>query len=236
MANNDRYLSIGVLGGDESRPIKYATDNLNQSLRVAIPGIIKTFNPQEATAEIQPTIMEPTIGDKGATGFEQLPLLVDVPVIFPCGGGTRITWPVEPGDECLVVFADMCIDSWWQSGGIEVQPDIRRHDLSDGFAILAPFSQPKMVGNPIKTDRLEIKTNKGVDITSPGTVNVTGSTTVNINSTGNIVLSGAGVYANGIHIDAWKSDYDSFKSTYNSHTHGGVMGGGGNTGGPSSTA
>ena len=33
-------------------------------------------------------------------------------------------------------------DSWWQSGGIGVPIESRMHDLSDGFAILAPTSQP----------------------------------------------------------------------------------------------
>ena len=47
-----------------------------------------------------------------------LPLLLDCPVYFPSGGNCTLTFPVQPGDECLVVFASRCIDAWWQSGGV----------------------------------------------------------------------------------------------------------------------
>jgi hypothetical protein len=229
MANSDRYLPLGVLGGDSNRPIKYGLDNLNNSIRVAIPCIVKTFNPSEGTVECQPAIKEPTLGDKGVTGFESLPLLVDVPVVYPHGGGTTITWPLEPGDEVLVVFSDMCIDAWWQSGGIGVQPDIRRHDLSDGMAFPGPFSQPKISGSPIKTDSLNINTNKKIYITGGGEISIKSTSPVRIDGSSD-------VYINGIAISAWKADYDQFKAKYNSHTHSGVQSGGSNTGGPSSPA
>jgi hypothetical protein len=66
---------------------------------------------------------------------------------MPRAGGYLLTLPIKPGDECLVVFADMCIDAWWQQGGVQNQVERRRHDLSDGFAILAPWSQPKRIAN-----------------------------------------------------------------------------------------
>ncbi|MFW8450019.1 Gp138 family membrane-puncturing spike protein, partial [Klebsiella pneumoniae] len=71
--------------------------------------------------------------ESGAQVSVNLPLLVDVPVVFPRGGGCTLTFPVKPGDECLVIFADRCIDFWWQSGGIQEPVDERMHDLSDAF-------------------------------------------------------------------------------------------------------
>jgi hypothetical protein len=71
---------------------------------------------------------------------------VDVPVCFPRGGGCTLTFPVTQGDEALIVFSSRCIDSWWQSGGIQVQAELRMHDLSDGFAIPGPFSQATRIG------------------------------------------------------------------------------------------
>ena len=50
-----------------------------------------------------------------------LPLLLDCPVYFPSGGNCTLTFPVQPGDECLVVFASRCIDAWWQSGGVRTR-------------------------------------------------------------------------------------------------------------------
>ena len=59
-----------------------------------------------------------------------------MPVYFPSGGNCTLTFPVKPGDECLVVFASRCIDAWWQSGGVQDQAEMRMHDLSDGFVFV----------------------------------------------------------------------------------------------------
>ena len=69
--------------------------------------------------------------------------MLDVPVMFPRGGGYVLTFPVQKDDECLVVFSDMCIDAWFSLGGIQNQIEKRRHDLSDAIAILGLWSQPK---------------------------------------------------------------------------------------------
>ena len=37
----------------------------------------------------------------------------DVPVMFWGWRRGRSPTPIKPGDECLVIFADRCIDGWW---------------------------------------------------------------------------------------------------------------------------
>ncbi|MGC8050122.1 Gp138 family membrane-puncturing spike protein, partial [Salmonella enterica] len=71
-----------------------------------------------------------------------------------------MTFPVAQGDECLVVFASRCIDSWWQSGGIQEQAELRMHDLSDGFAILGFRSQPRALSN-ISTTSAQLRSDDG---------------------------------------------------------------------------
>ncbi|EHF8259117.1 hypothetical protein B8Z58_005063, partial [Enterobacter roggenkampii] len=110
------------------------------TLKVAMPGVIESFDPDSVTASVRPAIK----GYDGGTeddGWIELPLLVDVPVIFPRGGGCTLTFPVKAGDECLLIFADRCIDFWWQNGGVQKPVDMRMHDLSDAFAIVGPQSQ-----------------------------------------------------------------------------------------------
>ena len=73
-------------------------------------------------------------------------------MVMPRAGGYVLGFAPQVGDECLVVFADCCIDSWWQSGSVQSQADSRRHDLSDGFAILGCWSQqnrPKLPENGV---------------------------------------------------------------------------------------
>ena len=56
-----------------------------------------------------------------------------------------LTFPVKPGDECLLVFNERCIDGWWQSGGSSEPLDYRQHDLSDAVAIMGISSLPQVV-------------------------------------------------------------------------------------------
>ena len=59
-----------------------------------------------------------------------LPLLRDVPVFM------SVFFTVNPGDACLVIFADCDIDRWFETGGSEVPGSSRMHSLSDGFAFV----------------------------------------------------------------------------------------------------
>jgi hypothetical protein len=61
--------------------------------------------------------------------------------------GWSLTFPIVEGTECLLIFADMCIDAWWQNSGVSPQADRRRHDLSDAFALFGPWSQPNRIPN-----------------------------------------------------------------------------------------
>ena len=81
-----------------------------------------------------------------------------MPVHFPRGGGCTLTFPVAKGDECLVVFAARCIDSWWQSGGVQAPAEHRVHDLSDGFAFVGFFSQATKISG-ISTNSVQLRSN-----------------------------------------------------------------------------
>lgn len=134
-------------------------DKLKQQIRCAVPGIIQSFDNIKCTAEVQPAITEIFYNYNGEKKNIKLPLLQDVPVIFPASGSAMLSFPVNKGDECLLIFADMCIDGWWQNGDIQNQAEQRRHDLSDAFAILSPFSQPKAgnITNGINTTQTELR-------------------------------------------------------------------------------
>lgn len=164
--------------------------NINNNLRVAVPGIITAFDPQRQTATVQPAIRERLRSPEGAISNVSLPLLPDVPVVFPRAGGFALTFPVKAGDECLVVFADMCIDAWWQNGGVQNQVDKRRHDLSDAFCILGPSSVPQALAN-ISTTGVELRNADGTQrITLSDVINLAGTVTVN----GAPIESGGVVY------------------------------------------
>lgn len=179
-------------------------DGWSSSLRVAIPGIIQSFDPNTQTVTVQPTIQEDVLDPKTLESKPQsLPLLVDVPIIVPRAGGFALTLPIRQGDECIVLFQDFCFDAWWQNGGTKnTQPDKRRHDLSDGVALLAPTSQPKVLSN-YSTTSAQLRTEDGsqyIDLSSngialkgnvtvDGTLTTTGSMTVPSAEIGGIAMT-----------------------------------------------
>lgn len=146
--------------GSEQQAFDAQKLSIFTGLRVAMPGIIQSFDPDAITCTVQPAIYGQKVGDDGKTTSEAIPILPDVPVVFPRGGGVTLTFPVNPGDECLLVFSDRCIDFWWQNGGIQEAVDPRQHDLSDAFAIVGPQSQAKKISG-ISTTAAQFRSDDG---------------------------------------------------------------------------
>ncbi|WP_414162893.1 Gp138 family membrane-puncturing spike protein [Superficieibacter sp. BNK-5] len=186
-------------------------------MRVSLPGIIQSFDPDTVTAVIQLAIKGYEPDNDGIPQPEVLPLLVDVPVVFPRGGGCTLTFPVKPGDECLVIFADRCIDFWWQSGGVQEPVDSRMHDLSDAFAIVGPQSQAKKISG-ISASAVELRSDDGKTKLSlnPSTGVIAGTAPSGFNLNGLQILSDGRLQL----VDG---------SIVDKHTHGGVERGGDNT-------
>lgn len=146
---------------DEVEIVRRNQDNLSREVRVAIPCQVVSFDATKQTIVAQPLVREKIIDRAtGSIDWMTLPQLVDVPVMFPQAGNMVLTMPVTPGDEVTVLFADTCIDAWWFSGGIQNWMDRRRHDLSDGIAILGINSVPNVIQN-IATDATELRTKDG---------------------------------------------------------------------------
>lgn len=115
--------------------IRIALDARDERLRVAMPGEIKSYDATKQSAQVQPLLKCAFLDADGARQVESLPLLNNVPIVFPGGGGFRLTFPVKAGDVVLLVFADQSLDRWKSRGG-DVDPgETRPHDLSNAIAI-----------------------------------------------------------------------------------------------------
>ncbi|WP_192072895.1 Gp138 family membrane-puncturing spike protein [Pantoea agglomerans] len=170
--------------GGESQAYKALSDSIFSMLRVSMPGIIQSFDSIACTCTVQPAISGQVADELGNFKSQPMPLLLDVPIVFPRGGGCTITFPVKAGDECLVIFSDRCIDFWWQNGGVQEPVDPRQHDLSDAFAFVGPQSQAEKINN-ISTTTMQMRTDDGaayieldpnshaVNIVAPGGMTVT---------------------------------------------------------------
>lgn len=168
-------------------------------LRVAIPCEVVSFNSTEQTVVLQPLIRENVAMPPSLVSQPvDLPQLLDVPVLLPQTAGWALTFPIQPGDECLAVFSDLCTDAWELQGGVQNQIFNRRHDLSDAVAVFGLRSLPNALGG-YSTSALELRSANGltkvslsaahvvittdggtskIDVT-PGVVNVVGVLKVN---------------------------------------------------------
>ena len=152
--------NLSEISNSKNEMYRNMGDGWKSTLRVACPGIIQSFDSKEQTVTVQLTLREQVSDSEYNKEWMEIPLLLDVPIVVPRAGGYTLTMPIKQGDECLVVFGDMCIDAWWELGGIQNQLEKRRHDLSDGFAILGVWSQPKVLKN-YSTDSCQLRNEKG---------------------------------------------------------------------------
>jgi hypothetical protein len=74
--------------------------------------------------------------DYNTIDAKEYPILPDVPLIILGGLHGALEFPVAVGDECLVLFNDVCIDNYLLKGEISAPQFPRQHDLNDGFALV----------------------------------------------------------------------------------------------------
>lgn len=248
-------VSLDSQVGDREHLDAALTKAISSGLRVALPGIIQSFDPEAVTCVVQPAINGTQTDDSGNEQPASLSLLTDVPVIFPRGGGVTLTFPVKAGDECLIIFSDRCIDFWWQSGGVQDPVDSRQHDLSDAFAIVGPQSQVKKIsgisssGAQLRTDDgaafIEVAAGHDITVNTPGklTASAQGGTVI---TSPTIVLNGAvtinGTLSQGMGESGGSAtmlgpitvtnDVTAGGKSLQNHVHSGVQTGSGQTGKP----
>lgn len=64
------------------------------------------------------------------------PLLQDIPVFVLGGGATNLTFPIQQGDQCLLLFNDRNISNWFETGLVGPVANTRAHNLADGLALV----------------------------------------------------------------------------------------------------
>ena len=192
MANGSQFVGTPTIAerlANENTLWKSICKRVAYTLRVALPGKIVAFDPVKQWATVELQITENVIINQLVTVMP-IPQLNDVLVLLPGDNEWCITFPSLIGAECLVCFADMCINAWATSGGIQNQEVTRRHDLSDGFAILSPRSKPKAIPN-YSTTALEIRSMDGlvkIGLASAG-LQLTGPAAVPSSTPSNFSLS-----------------------------------------------
>lgn len=239
---------------DPEMEFRTAWRGMALGLWTALPGIIQSFDASAVTAAVQPAIQQAFSAEDGTKTTKSLPVLTDVPVVFPRGGGHTLTFPIAAGDECLLVFSCRPIEAWWQSGGVQKAGDNRSHALSDAIAIVGPFSQTTKIGS-VSTSTAQLRSDDGstmIELNGPGkivrivapagviaetpTLTVTGVIAVQNAQGASVASTIAGTLKTTTgDIISESGDVQATGISLKSHVHSGVTTGGSQTGGPVSS-
>lgn len=142
---------------------------------VALPAIVQSYDPVTQTVSAQPSVKRAIAGEDGSRILERYPVVPLCPVLWPAGGGMRLTLPLRAGDQGVLHFASCSLDRWFARGG-EVDPaDERRGTLTDAF--FAPGGRPR--ANPLESapaDTMSIGNDDGPTIEISGSTIEAGGT------------------------------------------------------------
>jgi hypothetical protein len=117
--------------------LKEAIESRVTDIHVSLPGIVQKYDAAKQVADIQPVVKK-----KYADGtVVNLPLLINVPVIFPRTIKSFLHLPLAKNDYVLLIFCERSLDIWLQKGGIVDPDDFRKHSLSDAVALVGFFPQ-----------------------------------------------------------------------------------------------
>lgn len=182
-----------ALPADLTQIQEISNSNTAQEMNCVRIGVIQEFYPENLTAQVR-------LVDKMLTGLnpDGSQILKEYPPIYVkvCYCNPFCTFPLTQGMECVLLFNDRELETWFINGGSNIQAYPRMHDLTDAIAIVGIRSLPQMI--QILTDCLHLFYgqsdiqiyNENIKINT-STLNITGNTaqTGDTNQTGTITAT-----------------------------------------------
>ena len=182
--------------------INRAVRKAMRETRVSMPARIVSYDAGARRARVQ--LLQPDRTEDGKTVAQ--PVITDVPVFMPIGGGASITTPIGGGDTGIVIFADQDIGGWVADGDTSPPDSGRRHSMSDAMFMPGDGRSAADADNVVISfggASITLDPGGGVTIVAPGGVEITSPTLTH----------------NGVNVG-------------DDHVHSGVEPGGANTAGP----
>lgn len=166
---------------------------LSGKLHTSIPGIVNSYDSSGPSVEVQPAVKK-VLYDGTEYSF---PMIVSVPVVFPRTKRFHLSYPIEKGDEVLLIFSERSIEEFLNASrttGKESKPlNTRKFSLTDAIAIpgLFGFKKGSSVSDGSKMEIVFDDTkivSDGTKFIFTGDIEVTGKITAteNIESDGDV--------------------------------------------------
>lgn len=183
-------------------------------LNTCIPAIIDQFDATTQRVAATPAIRGKFIDTDNKVSYIDLPKITNIPLAITKSAGLKITYPVEIGQNCTLIFSQRSIDNFIMAGGIQDPYDgphpertqIRCMDMTDALCFPGVITDAETITD-YATDAIEIRSadnttkvsvkenslkllqgNANIELTegninmTADTINITGTTAVNITS------------------------------------------------------
>jgi hypothetical protein len=111
--------------------IKQAIENRMLDVHTAIIAKVERYDHQKQLVDVSPVLKRQD---------ENLPMLCDVPVLFPRAGGFFISLPIQPGDFVQVIFNESAIDDFLAESASSID-SVSRFSLQGAVVIPGIFPQ-----------------------------------------------------------------------------------------------
>lgn len=115
--------------------IRDAVSGRLEEVHVSAPARVERYDSAKQLVDVQLLIKRHHEDEEGNDVVVEPPVIPNVPVVFPGGGGFVVQFPIDVGDTVLVVFCADPTDKWLQSGAVVDPDEQRRFSLVDAFAI-----------------------------------------------------------------------------------------------------
>lgn len=136
--------------------IRDAVEQRLVEVRVSLPGRVQSYDQGKQEVDVILQAKRPVPKAGGGFVYEDLPVLPQVPVQFPRGGGFAITWPLAAGDAGLVVFTDWSLERWRATGQVSAPGDLRVHGMSGCIFIPGVFPNAERLADPAVASEMRI--------------------------------------------------------------------------------
>lgn len=219
---------------DPEETIRAAIEQHMARVWTSAPARVVAYDAAKQTVSLQVTQKAFVKQPDGSVKAMTVPVLQDIRVQFPAGGGQSITFPIAVGDEGMATFTTRSPDGWQQTGQDSAPPDAGVSNLSNAFFQPGLKPDTKVLPN-VSTTETQIRSDDGntkIGVSGAGGLSLSTDKSVGITAAQGVTIgSGSGETAitGTVRITGELIVNDIVFST---HKHTGVQTGGGTSTGP----
>lgn len=162
-------------------------ENAMSEIHTAFPAQVLRYDASKQCADLQPVIKKKFRDDSTLP----MPVLHNIPIIFPSSGGAMLSFPVNENDTMLVICCERSIDYWLSSDGSQIDPeDTRKFNMSDAVAIPGLYTFSKNLHPDENNITLKYLDGK-ISINNDSSLNLVTNSKLNINSGDDVIIHSA---------------------------------------------